>query len=162
MFEDDSEIEDADLIIWATGYQSSFPYFEQTGDKLFHGLFDIYARRSSSTCPEGFKAFGPLFLHCLSAREPHLMFNGLVERGIANGYINSICAMFLACIVGGFISFDSDYLLEEAEKELEEFRSKNPSLMKFGAYTSIFGLNDHARQLLKIMCHNEEDSKEIL
>ena len=89
-FEDSSELDDVDLVLWATGYQSCFPYFEQTGDSLFHGLLDIYCRRKSVVGSNGSKSLGPLFLHCVSAREPSLMFGGLVENTDANGFMNSL------------------------------------------------------------------------
>ena len=151
VFSDCSELEEADLIIWATGYQVSFPYFEQSGDSMFHGLLDIYARRSSISGAGGCKSFGPLFLHCLSAREPHLMFAGLMERVISTGLSKSVPAMLFASIVGGYVSFDSEYLLKEAKKELEWFREKDPTLMNYGAFSMYFRIEEHLRQIDKTM-----------
>ena len=105
-FQYKSEQEDIDLVLWATGYQSCFPYFEQTDDSLFHGLLDIYCRRKSVVGSNGSKSLGPLFLHCVSAREPSLMFGGLVENTDANGFMNSLQGMLFAAIIGGYIQFD--------------------------------------------------------
>ena len=52
--------------------------------------------------------------------------------------------------------------MEEAEKELEWFRSKDPSLMSYGSYSEIFVLSEHVRQMEKAMGLSEEHSKEVL
>ena len=160
-FEDGSEVEEADLMVWATGYQASFPYFDQSGDSMFHGLLDIYARRSSISGAGGCKAFGPLFQHCISAREPHLMFAGLLERAVSTGLSKCVPAMLIASVIGGYVSFEGEYLLKEAEKELEWFREKDSTLMRHGQCSQHFTLNSHLQALDKVMGLDSSHSKEM-
>ena len=79
------------------------------------------------------------------------MFCGLLEHALATGLSRSVPAMLFASIIGGYVSFEPEYLLMEAENELEWFRKKDSSLMNYGTYSEYFRLKDHLREVEKVM-----------
>ena len=59
--------------------------------------------------------------------------------------------MLFASIIGGYVSFEPEYLLSESEKQLEWFRERDSSLMNYGMYSKYFRLKDHLREVEKAM-----------
>ena len=59
--------------------------------------------------------------------------------------------MLFAAIIGGYIQLDQQYLSEASEKQLSWFREKDPSLMKYGTYSNLYSVPQHARDIEKIL-----------
>ena len=161
-------LEGVHVIVWATGYQFSFPFFNTTtstsckgGSTLCDGLLDVYCRKESLVGGgEGeCKSFGPLWKRAVSGREPHLMFAGLATA-YGNGMVYDWQGMLFASLIGGFLVVSPELVLREAQEEAHSFLAAVGSLMKYLQFTSHFSPLHYLRDLADTLGFDLEEQRE--
>lgn len=147
------------MILWATGFNYKFPYFDEDFEenKLLGGLFDIYCRWPTAGKHDGCKSFGPFYKKVMCAREPDLMFIGVIDRSLFSGIIFDYSSMLCAAYIGGALKLTREEILKGGEQEIEKIKDDLFNYLRFGY---VYTASHFMKEIEPVLGINPEETKD--
>ena len=154
----DGTTEKVDVVIFCTGYEASYPFFDPADKTIEIG---------GEECRRKF--FGPLYKRLMSIHQPGLLFPGRLDFTVFGSYIGELQTMVVKHIVDGSLKLPSkEEMMREYEQDIaeEKANSKDGSLTNYFRLSTMKGDLVYIESLRKAIEHiypgSEEKSKKNL
>ena len=120
----DGTSEKVDIVMYCTGYATTFPFLDPADKILEYGGEESRDR-----------FFGPLYKRLVSIRQPRMFFPGCIDLTAFLNYITEVQSMFIKHIIEGTLKLPS---IEDMTKDYEQDIELEKAASKDGTLTSFF------------------------